>query len=229
MKHARLALAIACCVSLPPSALAEPFDGSAVAEEVCKDGKFVGNVAVGDLNADGRRDVALFVSCDPAAETLQLVVLLGHPNGTYRPLAKTLVESHIRRWDSVKIARGVLVVEQGCAAACNSNWNRSFKFRLDSAVLRLIGEDHSNYEEPAEDGPKGLIDYDTHYGSSINYVTGIAVHWRKSKSAAKQVRRTVRFPAGLNASFQDFDFDRLVPGVHGYINDKFELSVWGKE
>ena len=119
MKHARFALTIAGCVILPPSALAEPI-ASATAAEVCRGGTFVGNAAVGDLNADGRRDAAVFVSCDPAAETLQLVVFLAQRNGAYRPLTKTLIESHMRRWDSVKIARGILVVEQGCAAACNS-------------------------------------------------------------------------------------------------------------
>lgn len=228
MNQLFFALIVTCFVTLPATALAEPSRTSTAASEVCDGGSLVGKAATGDLDSDNHRDMAAFFSCDSSAETLHLVVLLGTPHGRYHLLAKTLIEPHMRRWDSVKVTRGNLLVEQGCAADCNFNWKRSFKFRLDAGVLRLIGEERVNHDGLSEDSSNGLIDYDTHYGSSINYLTGTAVHWRKSKSMARHLRRTIHFPAGATASFQDFDFDRQVPGVHGYINDEFELSMWQK-
>lgn len=206
---------------------------SAAADLVCKGGKVLGDVATGDLNADGVADAAFLIQCEPGSVVgvSTLVVLQGGKDGKYKVLAQTTFDQHHRRWDEVEIRNDLLIFSQGCAAACNSNWRRSFKFRFQADQMKLIGQDNIHYgmDLDSSASPTDLSEHVDNYGSSINYLTGTAMHWRKSKMRKITVRRTVHFPAGARVSLEGFDADMTIPGVNGYLDKKFILHIEGKE
>jgi hypothetical protein len=204
----------------------------AAAELVCKGGKVLGDIATGDLNADGVTDAAFLIQCEPGILGVStLVVLLGGKGGNYKVLAQTTFEQHERRWDRVKIRNSLLIFSQGCAAACNSNWGRSFKFKFQVDQMKLIGQDDIQYgmDLYSSAPPTNLPEHIDNYGSSINYLTGTAIHWRESKIRKITVRRKVHFPSGALVSLEGFDADMTIPGVNGYLDEKFILHIEGKE
>jgi hypothetical protein len=205
---------------------------SAPADLICKGGQVLGDVETGDLNADGIADAAFLIQCEPEIIGVStLVVLLGSKGGNYKVLAQTAFDQHERRWDQVTISKGLVIFAQGCAAACNSNWRRSFKFKYQVGQMRLIGQDRIHYgmELDSSAPTTDLSEYVDNNGSSINYLTGTAIHWRESKIRKITVRRTVHFPAGAHVSLEGFDADMTIPGVNGYLDAKFILHLAGNE
>lgn len=202
---------------------------SAAGAQVCRGGQVLGTIAMGDLTADEIADAAFLFQCEPANGVSELVVFLGSKGGHYKLLARTTLEQHDRRWDEVKIRSGLVIFAQGCAAACNSNWNRSFKFRYQADQMRLIGQDSNHYEMDASARSTDVVEYVNSYGSSINYLTGTAIHWRKAKTRRSTVSRTVHFAAGTNVQLEGFDADFEISGAHGYLDENFILHLAGKE
>jgi hypothetical protein len=143
--------------------------------------------AVGDLDGDGRADLALILRLtDPAniiAESMcekefdtnprRLAVLLAKPGGGYRLAAEnhTLIPRRdnacqVDPFSAIEIERGMLRIafERMMSAGGWDAGMTTFKWRWRDAALRLAGFDYSNVKRNT--GKMGLV--------SINYLTGRA-------------------------------------------------------
>lgn len=181
-------------------------------------------VAFGDLNADTLQDAAAIVSCKAPTE-LEIFLFQGTPSGQFQLMDRTQVwGAHERRWDGVKIKNGVLIYSQGCAAACNDNWNSDFKFQMRDGARVRIGEDHFGTGNPGE-SKNGILEYGYSYGQSINYIAQEVLYWRHTKN--RRVEKRLRFKQ-KPLRFSEFSFDDetpRAPELTGFIDDNFELKL----
>jgi hypothetical protein len=154
--------------------------------------------AVGELNADGRRDCALVLEEADATKIKftdvytfkkanfnlrRLVVLLAEPgkfskvfeSTTTIPIASEERDPYRNDYfKSIAIKQGLLVVSYNYSTSFGSWWqgDADYKFRYESGRLRLVGNEDYTYHAGTGEG----------YRTSINHLTG-----QKKRSTVNEV------------------------------------------
>lgn len=197
-------------------------------EEFTPRGWKVHSRAAGDLDGDGRPDLALLL-LDQSAENAQrsvenprpaLLILLATPQGRWR---RAGLNTHLIVSDGsyfaplqLEIVRGVVVLRQELQSDISANTNDyattdSFRYDLASGRFLLIGEENANtHRDAAADGIR----------VSDNYLTGerliTVLHAARGKYVREMNARRRINPRRVfleDAEGQEIDFDSLMDEV----------------
>ena len=178
------------------------------------------DVVFGDLNQDGRDDLAALVLTTGAegqteSQRRMVAVYFAQPKGGYRHFATS---GDFRPLPfvtaSAQIKKGLLLVTRSGTSGCCASWFENFRFKMRAGDLVLTGQKSS------ETTPGDQIN---DFGSSKNYLSNEAVFWRQVGKKRQEVRRTLQtYPL---VKLRDFDYEgyeKIVPNERrGYIDENF--------
>jgi hypothetical protein len=178
------------------------------------------DVVFGDLNQDGRDDLAALVLTTGAegqaeAQRRMVAVYVGQPKGGYRHFATSgdfrplpLVST------TVQIKKSLLLVTRSGTSGCCASWFENFQFKMRAGDVVLVGQKSS------ETTPGDQING---FGSTKNYLSNEAVFWRQIGKKRQEVRRTLQTYPLLK--LRDFDYEgyeQIVPNERrGHIDENF--------
>ena len=158
-------------------------------------------VAKGDLNGDGRGDLAiLLVSGDDLSDrTQKLVVLVQSANGLYSVAASSAITQSVGMgccWvEWLEIKRGSIFIQNNAKTACNIE-AATHQFKLHQGAWRLIGLKIIYYEHCAEPQVTTTRDF--------NLLTGKAVYTSETEGKKPEVQ--VKKGRSTFYFLSDYDF-----------------------
>ncbi len=160
-----------------------------------------GELAFGDINADGIGDFAALVN-DTGGHR-RVVVFLGKPGGGYAYLdISGDTFAHPRVFDQVEIRSGSLFLHRDGSGGCCSHWSEDYQFKMRGGKLVLIGLELASFS-PADDAQSA----ESASGTSVNLITGDVVRWKSG--GKKRTERKSRIPRRKLIALRDFSYNEF--------------------
>ncbi|HEX8150339.1 MAG TPA: hypothetical protein VF591_24360 [Pyrinomonadaceae bacterium] len=222
LKTALVFVALLLCAGAARAQGAPAFDAARVPAEGGGEKEFVpggwevGGRAEGDLDGDGRADLALRLvpggydssGVGAAPESQALLILLSSEGGRLRRAGlatKLLVNTAPQYIFDLKIKNGVLVVNQNYGMTDVADLTHRFRYDAAAGRLLLIGKDVFSYHRPQ--GPRWPASK-----VSENYLTGVRLtteeRWRgerqlKPSEKREQIERARVFLEDVDENFDN--------------------------